>query len=248
MQGIIDHPDEDVPRLVFADWLEEHGEPDLARYVRLLCESDRLPREDARWAGVQDELGQLERSVGKAWAAEWRQGLAEDARASLNVVEMTVRRGLYTEAVLDASAVQKIDPFRRAWEHLLTHAPIRRIHVAFVSSAIVRFLASTPTLLRLRELEVFGDDQGGGFATINSVALLARSPYLANLRRLNLRALCPWRGRQGSGSAEELAAALAESPHLAGLEKLELELMPLGEAERQRLRDRFGDRVAFGAR
>lgn len=28
------HPDDDTPRLVFADWLEEHGEPARARVIR----------------------------------------------------------------------------------------------------------------------------------------------------------------------------------------------------------------------
>lgn len=30
-------PDDDLPRLVFADWLDEHGEPDVAIFLRLLC-------------------------------------------------------------------------------------------------------------------------------------------------------------------------------------------------------------------
>ena len=28
------HPDDDTPRLVFADWLDEHGEPERARVIR----------------------------------------------------------------------------------------------------------------------------------------------------------------------------------------------------------------------
>jgi uncharacterized protein (TIGR02996 family) len=31
---IVEDPDEDTPRLVFADWLEEHGEPDWAMFIR----------------------------------------------------------------------------------------------------------------------------------------------------------------------------------------------------------------------
>jgi uncharacterized protein (TIGR02996 family) len=34
-------PDDDAPRLVFADWLDEHGEPERAAFVRVQCE---LPR------------------------------------------------------------------------------------------------------------------------------------------------------------------------------------------------------------
>jgi uncharacterized protein (TIGR02996 family) len=34
-------PDDDTPRLVYADWLEEHGYPDYARFIRLSCQIAR---------------------------------------------------------------------------------------------------------------------------------------------------------------------------------------------------------------
>jgi uncharacterized protein (TIGR02996 family) len=36
------NPDDDAPRLVFADWLEENGEPDFAEFIRVEIERDRL--------------------------------------------------------------------------------------------------------------------------------------------------------------------------------------------------------------
>ena len=39
--AIAAEPDEDTPRLVFADWLEENGEEDRAEFVRLECEIER---------------------------------------------------------------------------------------------------------------------------------------------------------------------------------------------------------------
>jgi uncharacterized protein (TIGR02996 family) len=39
-------PDDDAPRLVFADWLDEHGESDFARLIRVEIERDRLPDDD----------------------------------------------------------------------------------------------------------------------------------------------------------------------------------------------------------
>src|SRR5262249_20582690 len=51
-------PDDDAPRLVFADWLEETGDTDRAEFIRLQCggdESERehelLQRHKAAWAG-----------------------------------------------------------------------------------------------------------------------------------------------------------------------------------------------------
>jgi uncharacterized protein (TIGR02996 family) len=241
MQAILDHPDEDAPRLVFADWLEEHGESELGRYVRLRCEFGDENREDPRFAAVQDEFYRLDYTVGAEWADEWKHNLPPEAASALRIVEAGRRRGLYRYAVIVPSAVPPIGPFRIAWERLLTRTPIRQINVGFVSSALIRFLASTPTLLRLQNLELYGDDQNGGFATVNSVVQLAQSPYLANLRRLKLYALLPRRRRPRDGDPNAIAAALADSPSLTNIEQLDV---PMGSgAVRQRLIDRFGQRL-----
>ena len=42
--AIAQTPDEDAVRLVFADWLDEHGEEDRAQFVRLQCQASRRPR------------------------------------------------------------------------------------------------------------------------------------------------------------------------------------------------------------
>jgi uncharacterized protein (TIGR02996 family) len=34
-------PDDDAPRLVYADWLEEHGQPERAEFIRVQCELAR---------------------------------------------------------------------------------------------------------------------------------------------------------------------------------------------------------------
>jgi len=39
-------PADDLPRLVLADWLEEHGEPERAEFIRVQCELERHPHAD----------------------------------------------------------------------------------------------------------------------------------------------------------------------------------------------------------
>jgi uncharacterized protein (TIGR02996 family) len=34
LQSVIEARDDDAPRLVYADWLEEHGDPTQARFIR----------------------------------------------------------------------------------------------------------------------------------------------------------------------------------------------------------------------
>src|SRR5437667_9156811 len=52
LRTILEQPDADGPRLVFADWLEEHGDPH-AELIRLQCELAHLPDTEPRRAGLQ---------------------------------------------------------------------------------------------------------------------------------------------------------------------------------------------------
>src|SRR5262245_58863227 len=38
LKAIAEAPDDDGPRLVYADWLEEHGDPARAEFIRVRCE------------------------------------------------------------------------------------------------------------------------------------------------------------------------------------------------------------------
>jgi len=42
LAAILDDPAADAPRLIFADWLEEHGQPERAEFIRVQCEIARL--------------------------------------------------------------------------------------------------------------------------------------------------------------------------------------------------------------
>jgi uncharacterized protein (TIGR02996 family) len=42
LADIVAHPEEDAPRLIYADWLDEHGESDRAEFIRLQIELPQL--------------------------------------------------------------------------------------------------------------------------------------------------------------------------------------------------------------
>lgn len=44
IQGVIDNPTDNDRKLILADWLEEHGEGDLAHAFRWAAAKDRHPR------------------------------------------------------------------------------------------------------------------------------------------------------------------------------------------------------------
>src|SRR6476620_2551512 len=51
LRAIIANPDDDLPRLVYADWLDEHGEPERAEFIRVQCEL----------AGVRGDMARFEK-------------------------------------------------------------------------------------------------------------------------------------------------------------------------------------------
>jgi len=75
--AIIANPDEDTPRLVAADFLEENGETDRAAFIRIQCAIARLEASGLQKSLEMDELRKKERaylgplSVSRLlWAAE----------------------------------------------------------------------------------------------------------------------------------------------------------------------------------
>ena len=42
-RAVLDSPEDDAPRLIYADWLDEHGRPERAEFIRLQCAMDRVP-------------------------------------------------------------------------------------------------------------------------------------------------------------------------------------------------------------
>jgi uncharacterized protein (TIGR02996 family) len=48
LADILEHPDDDTPRLIYADWLDEHGDADRAELIRVQCELEKgRPRRPA---------------------------------------------------------------------------------------------------------------------------------------------------------------------------------------------------------
>jgi uncharacterized protein (TIGR02996 family) len=59
LRAIYLEPEEDTPRLVYADFLEDHGDPDRAAFIRLECELARHGVDDALAARIRDTLTEL---------------------------------------------------------------------------------------------------------------------------------------------------------------------------------------------
>ena len=63
---IREEPDDDTPRLVFADWLEEHNDP-RGEFIRLQCELNRWVPDVDRRSALQNRERELLREHRKKW-------------------------------------------------------------------------------------------------------------------------------------------------------------------------------------
>lgn len=73
LAAICAEPTDDTPRLVYADWLQEHGQEDYAEFIRVECEIARLcdvyrngtatAADVARQTALFEREGQLSRTV-----------------------------------------------------------------------------------------------------------------------------------------------------------------------------------------
>ena len=203
LRAILDRPDDDVPRLLYADWLEKQGDPrgefiHLQYKLRRLAEDDQerrtiearqqqlLSKHQAKW------LGPLAALAGKALGWQFRYGFVEAG-------ELPVRT------------------FLEHAETIFQNAPLRAIRLFFLygpGSVLEESRHESPEVYQ-EQLEWLKD---AGGATVEE---LVACRYLARLRRLDLN--CWYAG-------DPAVVAVATCPHLVNLTALQLGNRNLGPA------------------
>jgi uncharacterized protein (TIGR02996 family) len=114
LRAICEQPDEDTPRLVFADWLQENGQPEYAEFVRAQVRHAELLRDASPDTnGLAQRARDLWVRYGERWRAELPQvnGLVWHDAFFRGFVERAV---VSTDAVLvrDADAIFNFAPVR----------------------------------------------------------------------------------------------------------------------------------------
>src|SRR5215470_1619052 len=66
LQAILAEPDDDGLRLMYADWLEEHGDP-RGEFIRLQCALAGMRYDDPRRRGMDSRARELLVRHGKGW-------------------------------------------------------------------------------------------------------------------------------------------------------------------------------------
>src|SRR5262245_26513824 len=177
LEAIRSDPDADAPRLVYADWLQEHGEADRAEFIRTQVELARLPPDYPQ----RPVLEARERELLTAPAFVRSFNLLEEVwpgwrDASVQFFRRGFVDGLWIYlSVLVGRAAELFDTFP-----LLQRVVVRPWEQE--ASAHFADWARSPYLARLRALEL----TNGSIGDAGAVAL-AESPHARGLRRLVLR-------------------------------------------------------------
>ncbi len=212
LHDLCDHPDDDAPRLVYADWLDDQGDAERAEFIRAQCELAKMSVEDERRPELEARETQLLAGHHNTWARP---------------VGAWVRHYVFRRGFVEGVELSGNDFLNRA-DELFALAPVRHLKLVHVAARAAD-LAACPHLGRLSALE-FADPAFGTHvlrtnwahrlgrrpaavpASERVLTELLRSPHLARLRALGLA---------GNGIGSSGARLLARAP-LEALTELDL--------------------------
>jgi uncharacterized protein (TIGR02996 family) len=163
LAAIRDNPEDDLPRLIYADWLEEHGEPARAGFIRVQCELARMAADDSRRAvlvGRQNELWTL-------YADGWR------PRVQSGIRLFPFERGFLAQVEGEFRCLELCP-------ELFAEHPVQRVAIYFLNSRTARALARSPWLSRITHLVVNRGQIGN--SGLRSIITSKTAPKLKVLR------------------------------------------------------------------
>lgn len=246
---IKDQPTDDTPRLVLADWLQEHGNAEQAargELIRLQVLRHQLVESDPR----QPSLRRRESELLSRHIDDWVGPLMDHFtwRFERGLLHLEGRAGKLL--ALEVGAIATLE--RCVWVEALTLRDVRRNELAG--------LATSPFLPHVNALDLCGNQLQS-----NRLVPLLRSPNLGRLRLLllggNRLSLAGTRTVANNASlaglmhldlagnrlSDECGHQLARAPHLERLERLDLRGNRLGAEVRAALLRRFSNRVVLDA-
>jgi uncharacterized protein (TIGR02996 family) len=270
IRTILEQPDADAPRLVYADWLEERGDP-LAELIRVQCSLARLEIGHSRCQALRNRERQLLADHQAAWLGPInRLGFTGNFRRGLLDVDVTGTRQLLASGQLfelplvlhvnlsdgavevdDLALLSRTPHFSRIQQLDLSRSFIGNDGLLQLCSSAFR---CRPMVLMLNQMKV----------STSGLRSFAEKMDLSRLTELRLSgnelgaagalalSACPSLGRLrilhlannhiGTVGGEYLA----ESPYLNHLLTLNVRGNSIGPRGKKALLQRFGPRVQVG--
>jgi uncharacterized protein (TIGR02996 family) len=199
VQTIRESPEDDAPRLVYADWLEERDDP-LGEFIRVQCEFE--PVRGVYGQPRPDELRERERKLLLENKEKWLGPLAALEKEWEAGFEASFRRGF-----ADSVGI-RVGTFLDHAEELGQWCPLLREITFYDVRDNGAALAGARALRNYRHLQI------ADWPTEQDALALAGSSNLANVERLTL-----WLGSEHS---EAVALAFARSRAMKGLREIVL--------------------------
>jgi uncharacterized protein (TIGR02996 family) len=204
LRAICADPDEDTPRLAFADWLDETGDHPRAQFIRTQIALARAAEYDPLYISTRQLNPDAFTGHGQAHTLppvpggySWR--------------KFEFRRG-FTWLV----GVQSLEAFLDGGAAVFDAAPIQALTILALNRPDFAAIADWPHLARIRRLEI-----GAGRFEADAAARFSNSEYAAGLTELAF---------EFDGITTEGLEALAESAVFPRLEVLELKSNAIGPA------------------
>jgi uncharacterized protein (TIGR02996 family) len=133
LQAILENPDDDAPRLVYADWLDEHGDADRAEFIRVQCELARGASTPRRSEVLTDRARQLQSAHGSRWERDLP---GQPAIAWLD---------RYDRGFLYQAAARRWTDLSSVWDQAFSNTPLVFLIVVFQSpTELDHFLGRFP--------------------------------------------------------------------------------------------------------
>jgi uncharacterized protein (TIGR02996 family) len=241
LHAIAARPEEDTPRLMYADWLEENGEPERADFVRtqvLIAQPGRTNEEQFHLvrknvAYMQDWTRQWKEQLPRVPGIEWgdfNRGLIEEVQADDERPVVTHAAEIFAVPGVHVLRLRRlIDGLALAGVPELERLRALRMVSARATAPHLRALLASAHLCNLKVLDLHGNSADDGVA---GAIADGRFPHLAEL----------WLGSNTVGNAG--AHELTRSPHLYGLQVLDLlGNAHIGTGARAALKAKFRKRV-----
>jgi uncharacterized protein (TIGR02996 family) len=216
LRAIAESPDDDAPRLIYADWLDERGDP-RGEFIRVQCELARMP--------PGDPPGHVTRADAYGFQCELTLMTPDEPRSpdALRRQELQARE----QALLTAHAATWLGPLfslirtGEITRGFIAKFPLFLGRPGLGGEDLIQGMLACPLLLSIPELNLERNRVGS-----NAVRALAASWKVQRLEAL-------WLG--GNPVGVEGARALAASPHLRHLSRLDLSTNGLGNDGAQAL-------------
>lgn len=225
LAAILALPDDDLPRLVYADWLDEAGHPDRAEFIRVQCE---LARGELSVADLM-KLRIREKILLERHSKTWMQPL----RAKGEALQNSGTHGLFYRGFIEIVWMPAAI-FSWKAKKLFTKSPVRELRITRLAGTELHELLTTPEMQRIRTLDLSTHRLGE-----LGLAWLCRSGFLLQLQRLRLRRCFL--------TAQDVEPLLESEANWPNLVELDLSNNPIPDEAVARLQSRYGSALITGA-